>query len=696
MAGKIPNRTDLENMKQDIDDIESIVNSVEDQDVVTRLGKVHKSLTGRFNDLQTKLDAKDAEGQAALATAKDKLVRYAAVNYKGDFVAGTAYEANDVWKNPADNTLWIVPVDYTSGATAQADIDAKSVRPHQDRDRVVSVDTVADLRLIGDRYPGMKVSVSGHTEVGIGGGDYLWNIGDYTDDVIADNRGVTIAASDDETGEFGVWVKRIGSVLDVTEFGIRPGVYSDSDVSTWLSVCKDIGVKPHSDIDIHVTNLSIPTGLHFSGLGKFYGTMLGARPTFESLDSTDSAGRLALLRSAYGSEISFVGGDVVKGELTIHDCLITKNGGAGNNVISRGELNLVGVSSSGIGFKAIGRGSIDSENGLTVCDPAGVGLHVEAGGNIYVDSSPEIIAAGSRDAYVQNGGVIHCPGIRTSGSLNDSICILYGGSINAREAVINSPVGHGVVINYGGSINFANGVISDSQQSAITCESNGAIYANGAVLSGSADSGVTTAFGGIVNMASGDISNSANFDAYAIGSGFINLFETNIAGDSNGGGVMLRAIGSGIIYSEGPGGTGKTALSSLNYSPGYNRVGNGVAYIGEYTHDDATVSTARHVVTGTKEVTISAGVITVDRSFHKVDTEADAATDDLDTILGGETGVRLVLKAAHSARTVVLKDGVGNLALAGGDFELDHENDRIEMIYAENGVWCELSRASNN
>lgn len=164
MAGNIPNRTDLENMKRDIDDLANIVNSVEAQDVVTRLGKTHKSLTGRLDELQAQLDAKDATAatalsnmqtsvtakeataEADLATYKSKLARYAAVNYKGDFVADTAYEANDVWKNPADNTQWIVPVDYTSGATAQDDIDAKLVRPHQDRDRVEVVMSVEDLK----------------------------------------------------------------------------------------------------------------------------------------------------------------------------------------------------------------------------------------------------------------------------------------------------------------------------------------------------------------------------------------------------------------------------------------------------------------------------------------------------------------------------------------------------------------------
>lgn len=174
----IPKKIDLENMKQDIDDLEQIVNSVESTDVTTRLGKVHKSLTGRMNDLQAQLDAKDAEGQAALATAKDKLARYAAINYTGDFVASTAYAANDVWKDPADDTLWIVPADYTSGATAQADIDAKVVRPHQDRDRVDSVDTIADLRELEPSYHNQKIIISGDNS----GFVYISNYSNFEDD----------------------------------------------------------------------------------------------------------------------------------------------------------------------------------------------------------------------------------------------------------------------------------------------------------------------------------------------------------------------------------------------------------------------------------------------------------------------------------------------------------------------------------
>lgn len=92
-------------------------------------------------------------------------------------------------------------------------------------------------------------------------------------------------------------------------------------------------------------------------------------------------------------------------------------------------------------------------------------------------------------------------------------------------------------------------------------------------------------------------------------------------------------------------------------------------------------------------ITIATGAITVTSSYHRINTEANAATDDLDTINGGIEGMRLVLIALNSSRTVVIKDSTGNLKTAG-DFSLDHLNDTIELIF--NGAnWTELSRSDN-
>lgn len=95
-------------------------------------------------------------------------------------------------------------------------------------------------------------------------------------------------------------------------------------------------------------------------------------------------------------------------------------------------------------------------------------------------------------------------------------------------------------------------------------------------------------------------------------------------------------------------------------------------------------------------VTISAGVITVYATTHRVDTEAAGSTDDLDTI--NDAANRgpddwLTLYAVDSTRTVVMKDATGNLNLAG-DFSLDNVQDRITL--SSNGTnWAEISRSDN-
>jgi hypothetical protein len=66
------------------------------------------------------------------------------------------------------------------------------------------------------------------------------------------------------------------------------------------------------------------------------------------------------------------------------------------------------------------------------------------------------------------------------------------------------------------------------------------------------------------------------------------------------------------------------------------------------------------------ELTIATGAITVTQSQHTVDTEADAASDDLDTISGGTAGDVLYLVGANAARVVTLKHGTGNITSSTG------------------------------
>lgn len=135
----------------------------------------------------------------------------------------------------------------------------------------------------------------------------------------------------------------------------------------------------------------------------------------------------------------------------------------------------------------------------------------------------------------------------------------------------------------------------------------------------------------------------------------------------------------------------------------YMETGSGVIYFGSFAITaDATlvvdgandlVTVAGKINTPNNAKTIAAGAITTTSGLCIVDTEAAAASDDLDTINGGVDGMILVIRAANSARTVVAKDGTGNMKLAG-DFSLDNAEDTLIMI-SDATNWYELSRSDN-
>lgn len=85
------------------------------------------------------------------------------------------------------------------------------------------------------------------------------------------------------------------------------------------------------------------------------------------------------------------------------------------------------------------------------------------------------------------------------------------------------------------------------------------------------------------------------------------------------------------------------------------------------------------------ELTIVSDVITITGTYHTVDTENDASSDDVDTISGGVTNQLLILRPADGGRTVVLKNGTGNLNLHA-DITLDDDRDVVILIYTGT-VW---------
>ena len=87
------------------------------------------------------------------------------------------------------------------------------------------------------------------------------------------------------------------------------------------------------------------------------------------------------------------------------------------------------------------------------------------------------------------------------------------------------------------------------------------------------------------------------------------------------------------------------------------------------------------------ELTIAAGVVTKTKAYHDIDTEADAASDELDTINGGSEGEIIVIRAENAARTVVCKHGTGNLDLQGYDIYLT-DTDQFLMLMHDGTNWC--------
>ena len=100
----------------------------------------------------------------------------------------------------------------------------------------------------------------------------------------------------------------------------------------------------------------------------------------------------------------------------------------------------------------------------------------------------------------------------------------------------------------------------------------------------------------------------------------------------------------------------------------------------------------------TTTATISGGAITVTSSRMVIDTEGGAASDDLTTINGlpaGDVPI-LILRSANTARDVVVKDGTGNIQLAG-DFTLGTLRDNLMLIYNPSGTgnWTQVGGSNN-
>ena len=94
-----------------------------------------------------------------------------------------------------------------------------------------------------------------------------------------------------------------------------------------------------------------------------------------------------------------------------------------------------------------------------------------------------------------------------------------------------------------------------------------------------------------------------------------------------------------------------------------------------------------------QSVTIASGAITATSSIIRIDTQGAASTDNLDTINGSAAGRIIIVHTTSSARDVVLKNGTGNLALAGGDVTLGSSTQRL-MLMSDGSSWIQVAPKS--
>ena len=103
-------------------------------------------------------------------------------------------------------------------------------------------------------------------------------------------------------------------------------------------------------------------------------------------------------------------------------------------------------------------------------------------------------------------------------------------------------------------------------------------------------------------------------------------------------------------------------------------------------------------VSPVQSATIASGAVTLSGPWVRLltaDTQAAAASDDLDTISGGTAGQVVTVRAADDARTVVVT-GAGNLDVSAtdGSATLNNAGDTITLIH--NGTnWLETGRSNN-
>jgi hypothetical protein len=123
--------------------------------------------------------------------------------------------------------------------------------------------------------------------------------------------------------------------------------------------------------------------------------------------------------------------------------------------------------------------------------------------------------------------------------------------------------------------------------------------------------------------------------------------------------------------------------------------------VGASTNDSLTATTSLHINSAELLITpvssvVATGAITYSSYRVLVDTEASAATDDLQTITtSASSGAWVLISSVNSARDTTIKDTIGNIELIGNtDFTLMTVNDYIVLEF-DGADWQERARSNS-
>lgn len=95
------------------------------------------------------------------------------------------------------------------------------------------------------------------------------------------------------------------------------------------------------------------------------------------------------------------------------------------------------------------------------------------------------------------------------------------------------------------------------------------------------------------------------------------------------------------------------------------------------------------------EATISSGVVALSgEGYYTIDTEGDAASDELTQITGLAVGDEIVLKPEDGARTVVVKNGTYLKLQDEKDFTMNNAYDVIKLQCIATDTCREITRVN--